>query len=270
MAAGRRSAGLAAIHRRKRRRRFINEYGRYILAGLLLAAVVTVVAAAAVRISRGSRAADESTEAGTTAAAFTMPETIPAEEMQTKEPQEVPIDEQYPFNQMSRDWGAEDVGGFKPYTIPQEYTDAGGVFPEVMQIYTYIVCKNNGVDYAVILAMIEAESGYKWDAAGKTDDVGYMQIVEGWHTDRMKKLNAYDLLNPFDNVRVGVDFIAELLERYGGDYEKALTAYQYGANGANKYFFSAGVNSSSYADNVLEIAERIRTEMGGGTDDDVR
>lgn len=253
--------------RRRQYRKFMNEYGRYIAAGVFLLAVVVIVSLAAVMASSGEEKEKqtEAAESSTTAMASTTPEATP--EAITEAPEEVLIDNQYPFNQMSRDWGAEDIAGFIPYTIPQEYTEAGGAFPDVMQKYTYIICNQNAVDYAVVLAMIEVESDYRWDAAGKTDDVGYMQIVPEWHKDRMERLQADDLLNPFQNVSVGVDFIAELLGKYGGDYGKALTAYQYGASGAYKYFFSAGVYSSEYAENVLEIADRIRTEMGGGQDD---
>lgn len=254
--------------RRRQHRKFMNEYGRYIAAGALFLTAVVIVSLAAVMASSGEEKEKQTAaaaESNTTVMESAVPAAVP--EVLTEDPEEVLIDNQYPFNQMSRDWGAEDIAGFLPYTIPQEYTEAGGAFPDVMQKYTYIICNQNGVDYAVVLAMIEVESDYRWDAAGKTDDVGYMQIVPEWHEDRMERLQADDLLNPFQNVSVGVDFLAELLERYGGDYGKALTAYQYGASGAYKYFFSAGVYSSEYAENVLEIADRIRTEMGGGQDD---
>lgn len=135
-----------------------------------------------------------------------------------------------------------------------------------MQKYTYIICNQAGVDYAVVLAMIEVESGYRWDAVGMGDDVGYMQVVQRWHEDRMERLGADNLLDPFQNVRVGVDFMKELLEKYGGSYEKALTAYQYGSTGAYKHVFSAGLDCSKYAEDVLEVADRIRTELAADED----
>lgn len=88
-----------------------------------------------------------------------------------------------------------------------------------------------------------------------------MQIVPKWHEDRMERLNCQNLLDPYQNVHVGVDYLAELLDRYGGSYEKALTAYQYGPTGAYKYFFSAGVDASPYAKEVLAVAERIEAEL---------
>ena len=260
--AGKSRQEVLAAMRRQRHRRFMNRYGRYMAAGALTVAVAAVMLWAAVMLADGGSAGEsEIWQQGREAQEVRIAISVSKVEV-TAEPREVPIDEQYPFNTMSRDWEGEDVQGFKPYQIPREYERTGGVFPEVMQIYTYIVCGQAGVDYAVTLALIEVESGYKWDAGGVNDDVGYMQIVRKWHEDRMERLNAGDLQNPFQNVSVGVDFLAEMLEKYGGNYEKALTAYQYGASGAYQHFFSCGEERSPYAEEVLEVAERIKKEMG--------
>jgi hypothetical protein len=167
----------------------------------------------------------------------------------------------YPFNTMSQDWSAADVEGFTAYTIPEEYADAGGYFPEVVQTYTYIVCNNYGVDYPTVVALIEKESGYQYDSVGEANDIGYMQIVESSHEDRIKRLGFDDMTNPYQNISTGVDFLAELLEDYDGNYKKALTAYQYGRNGAYKYWFSAGVEANPYAKAILKRAEEIREEL---------
>lgn len=70
----------------------------------------------------------------------------------------------YPFDTMSLDWSGEQIAGFKEYQIPDDYELYGGYFPLEMQEYTYIICKDYGVDYSLIIAMIEIESGYKYDA----------------------------------------------------------------------------------------------------------
>lgn len=258
---------LKAKVRRRRYRRFMSRYGRYVkLTAALIAGLMIIAVAAAV--SGASRKQEAEAVRQQPQGRKELEAQRTAEQIAgVMEAQEVQQGEQYPFNTMSRDWGAEDIQGFTPYTIPQEYEKAGGMFPEVMQEYTYILCKQNDVDFAVILAMVEVESSYKWDAVGTGGDVGYMQIVQKWHEDRMESLGAQDLLNPFQNVRIGIDFMAELLEKYGGNYEKALTAYQYGAAGAQENIFSAGQDCSPYAQKVLGIADRIRKQIGGGESD---
>lgn len=89
------------------------------------------------------------------------------------------------FDTMSADWGGEE-DGFVLYEIPEEYSRTGGYFPEKMQVYTYCVCKQYGVRYDLVVALIEKESGYKFDKVG--DDghsIGYMQIYEECHRDRI-------------------------------------------------------------------------------------
>lgn len=117
-----------------------------------------------------------------------------------------------------------------------------------------------GVDPALVLAVIEKESGYNPDASGDNGrSQGLMQIWRNAHKKRMKKLGAVNLYDPRDNVLVGIDILAEKMEKYE-DAEKALIAYNAGDAGAKKYYFSKGIYSSSYSRAVLKIAEEIRTK----------
>ena len=61
------------------------------------------------------------------------------------------------FDTMSMDYGGEE-DGFVFYEIPEEYQATGGYFPEEAQIYTYCLCKQYGVRYSLVVAMIERES----------------------------------------------------------------------------------------------------------------
>lgn len=115
-----------------------------------------------------------------------------------------------------------------------------------------------GVDPALVLAVIEKESGYNPDAFGDNGrSQGLMQIWRSVHEKRMEKLGAVNLYDPHDNVIVGIDILAEKLESYG-DVEKALIAYNAGDAGAKRHYFSKGVYSNSYSQAVLKIAEEIK------------
>lgn len=164
-----------------------------------------------------------------------------------------------PFNTMSADWSGEDVKGFVYYEIPEEYAYYGGLLPQIVQVYTYILCNDLEVDYETILAMIETESAYKWDARSGSGAVGYMQIVPQYHTERVAGSDGLE--NPYQNIRAGIEYMHELLEIYGGNYEKALTAYRYGQTGAQNKFFSTGQTGCEYSETVLEAADRIRQQL---------
>ncbi len=271
---------LEAARRRKKARRFIWDYGRYMAVCALMivgALVVSVIAYAMAKQETAQDVEAEEHPARAAGAAAVLGEMItdPGTEAETaviecrEESEALPESDGEEEQPEEKDpwriapfWSAEDLDGFKEYTLPEEYAESGGYFPEVAQEYTFVVCAEKGVDYLTTLAVIENESGYQYEAAGADNDTGLMQIIPYWHYDRMERLEVTDIENPYQNILVGVDFLAELLDLYGGDYEKALTAYQYGTEGAEKHCFSRGVNCSRYAESVLQTAERIAEDMG--------
>lgn len=156
----------------------------------------------------------------------------------------------------------EDLEGFTYYQIPEEYVLHGGSFPEEVQRYTYSLCVEEGVRYALVLAMIEQESGYKQERIGDDgESLGYMQVMQKWHEERMERLGATDLLNACQNIRVGVDYIKELLDRYG-TIQDALTAYNYGEAGAKEHLWSNGVFVYDYNQTIMSRMKEIEEEMG--------
>ena len=165
------------------------------------------------------------------------------------------------FDTMSEDWGSDDLEGFVFYDLPEQYADKG-YFPEKMQIYTRSLCKQNDVPYALVLAIIEYESGYEFDKTGDNgNSKGYMQIYEKWHTDRMQKLNCTDLMNPYQNVRVGIDFLSYLLKKYG-TIQDTLAAYNYGEKGAREHLWSNGVYVYSYNTAIMQRMKEIEEVVG--------
>lgn len=165
------------------------------------------------------------------------------------------------FEAMSKDWGIEDVEGFAYYEIPEAYQNAGGYLPKEVQVYIYCLCRDYEVSFPLVLALIEKESGYVFDKLGDDgNSYGYMQIYEKWHTDRMERLNCSDLTNPYQNVTVGIDYLSELLQKYGTEQD-ALTAYNYGEQGAREHLWSRGIYAYEYNQDILSRAEEIEIEL---------
>lgn len=145
---------------------------------------------------------------------------------------------------------------------------------EDLQDYIFELCEEYEIAPEIIVSMIEKESDFIASEIGDNGkSEGLMQIQRHYHSDRMKKLNVTDLLNPFDNVTVGIDFFAELLDYYEGNTEKALIAYNAGKSGANEHFFCKGIYSNDYSKEVLENSEILKEgmiQMFTRTDDPVR
>lgn len=130
------------------------------------------------------------------------------------------------------------------YDVPLDYE---------LQDYIIHLCEEHHIDPAVVIAMIKRESGFQADAIGDGgNSLGLMQIQPYWHQARMDKLGCTDLLEPYQNVTVGVDLLAYLIDSYDGDVGKALTAYNRGS-------YSGYI--SEYATVVLATSEYLKEGM---------
>lgn len=249
----RKSRSVRRIRRHKTAQQFFWAYGNYIAAGTLATAVLVMVIIGAVKLSAAGKP-QEAEESSQTAQTII----IPQETATTGTTEEIA----YPFNLMSHDWGGEELEGWEPYQIPAEYEKTGGYLPECMQQFTYIICQQNGIDYALALAIMEVESGYKWDAYCSEGSQGYMQVNVKWHEDRMNRLNVDNVENPYFNVMVAVDYLAELQGRFDTEAE-VLTAYNYGVTGAYKHVWNKGLTETEYSKAVQQAKQRIEKQLGG-------
>lgn len=130
---------------------------------------------------------------------------------------------------------------------------------EDLQDHIFMVCESYGIDPAIVIAMIQRESNFVIDIVGDNgNSFGLMQIQPRWHRDRMEKLGCTDLLNPYQNVNVGVDYLAELFEK-GKSVEWVLMAYNGGPSYANKK--AANGEVSTYARDVISESERLKGDI---------
>lgn len=72
----------------------------------------------------------------------------------------------------------------------------------------------------------------------------------------MKRLGVTDLLNPYENVTVGIDILAECIGKYS-TLEEALTVYNAGPSGAEELYFSKGIKANEYALAIIEIMNSL-------------
>ena len=122
-----------------------------------------------------------------------------------------------------------------------------------LQDYIALLCEEHHIDSAVVVAMIKRESNFDIYAVGDNgNSEGLMQIQKRWHSGRMDKLGCHNLFDPMQNVKVGIDYLAEMLDWYGGDIAKALTAYNRGS-------YSGYI--SEYATTVLATSEYLKEGM---------
>ena len=128
-----------------------------------------------------------------------------------------------------------------------------------LQIWVFDYCKDKKLNPYLIFAMCERESQYKADAVGDSGrSLGIMQIQEQWHQERMDRLGCTDLLNPYQNVTVGIDILIDLYSKCN-DTAWVLMAYNGGETYANRNY-NAG-NISEYARYIMARMEEMESDL---------
>lgn len=123
--------------------------------------------------------------------------------------------------------------------------------------YVEVVAADYNICPEFIEAVIERES--RWDPdAVNGDCIGLMQISARWHKDRMERLGTADLTDPRDNILVGVDYLAELFDKYE---DPGMVLMVYNGDSRAKIYQKTG-ELSDYAAGILERAEELERRNG--------
>src|SRR5215469_1959975 len=87
-----------------------------------------------------------------------------------------------------------------------------------------VIADRYGVEYALVKAVIKAESGFNHLAVSPKGAQGLMQLMP----DTAAEVRVQDAFTPQDNIEGGVKYLRRLLDRYDGNLALAVAAYNAG------------------------------------------
>jgi soluble lytic murein transglycosylase-like protein len=89
----------------------------------------------------------------------------------------------------------------------------------------------NGVRSDLVRAVVQVESAFNPSAKSAKGAMGLMQLMPA----TARQYGVIDPYNPLENVRAGVAYLRELLDRYQNNEELALAAYNAGPGAVDKH-----------------------------------
>ena len=131
-------------------------------------------------------------------------------------------------------------------------TDRDGVEKLVKE-----AAERHKVDPALVRAVIEAESGWNPRAYSHKGAGGLMQLIP----TTAQRYGANDVFNPQQNIDAGVKYLRTLLERYNGNLDLALAAYNAGEGAVDR---AHGVPSYRETRDYIQKVQSVYFSPGSG------
>ena len=118
------------------------------------------------------------------------------------------------------------------------------------------------VDPLLVTSIVAKESSFRSRAVSHAGAVGLMQLRPWVARDVAQRSDLEwtgreTLHSPTLNVRLGILYYKELMERFEGDATMALTAYNYGPTRVRRQMSKGVYSGSSYADGILGLYDEL-------------
>lgn len=152
------------------------------------------------------------------------------------------------------------MGGMMPSrpTLGGAYTGAA-LAPDVDALIVKY-SQEMGIDPNIAKAVAMQESGGRQDVVSPAGAIGTFQLMP----DTAKELGV----DPHDldqNIRGGIQYLKQMHDRYGGNWDRALYAYNWGPGNMDAYLQTGkGLNGQPMPSETLNYVPGVRGRLGGG------
>ena len=115
--------------------------------------------------------------------------------------------------------------------------------------------RRSGIDPLVLHAVIRQESRFQADVLSSAGAVGLMQLMprtaaEAARKEKMQKPGRTELLRPSVNIRLGASYLSRLVKAYGGDYFRAIAAYNAGESAVERWWKQANGDPAAFLEGI--------------------
>ncbi len=159
---------------------------------------------------------------------------IPSEENIGIQPNHPPVDAVPPLAMdRYRQMGAVSIDAAQLLNLRLKAGQQGSAVADTLQRFEKEIttsARENGLDPALVLAVVIEESGGDPLALSSTGAQGLMQLMPATARD----LGVVDSTSPTQNVAGGSRYLSRMLQRYDGDLKLALAAYNAGPGNVDK------------------------------------
>lgn len=144
-----------------------------------------------------------------------------------------------------------------------DWSQYGDVSPNVQDA---IIQASNatGISLPLLARIANQESGFNPSAQSEAGATGLFQTMP----DTARELGIEDMTNPYQSAMGGAKYIAQQLQRYGGNLNKALAAYNAGPGNVDSWI-SNGWDGSPDSIPIDETRNYVKS-IGGGLDNSIQ
>lgn len=120
---------------------------------------------------------------------------------------------------------------YKLYMKERAYKPADRTYTDKYDHIIAKASKSHGVSFQLLKAIIKVESDFNPRAVSKKGAKGLMQLMP----ENISSFNLKDPFDPVENIMGGAKYIRELLDRFGGELQLSLAAYNAGPSSVDRY-----------------------------------
>ena len=124
--------------------------------------------------------------------------------------------------------------GHAKASIPSKLDPLRTMQLDFIQSYIEEAATKERLEPALLRAMIRVESNFNHKATSRVGAKGLMQLMP-FTAEELGHVRALDARHPRANIFAGAKYLRKMINRFKGDLELAIAAYNAGPNAVNKY-----------------------------------